>query len=90
MKNLLSAPCDFLHSFHGGKSSKRFWGNRLLTLGILMALVLYIANFITPFVFSQGIPSEVHDNIFDIISLFFYSGGGLLFGGVVEYFGKKK
>ena len=90
MKHLINAPADFLNSFTGGKSSKRFWGNRLLTVGVLLAVSLYIADFVAPFVTGRGIPKYIHENMFDIITLFFYTGGGLLFGGVFENFGKKK
>ena len=90
MKHLLSAPLEFLNDFHGGKSSKRFWGNRLLTIGVFLSLILYVANFITPLIFSRTIPLDVHNNCYDIIMLFVGSGGGLLFGGVFENFNKKK
>jgi hypothetical protein len=90
MKHLLSAPLEFLNDFHGGKSSKRFWGNRLLTIGVFLALILYVANFITPIIFGRVLPITVDNNCYDIAQLFMGAGGGLLFGGVFENLGKKK
>lgn len=91
MRNLLNAPLEFLHDFHGGKSSKRFWGNRLLTIGVLLAIALYIGNFITPLIFSKALPQSVHDNCYQVALMFIGAGGGLLFGGVAErWFGGDK
>ena len=90
MKNLLSAPLEFLNDFHGGKSSKRFWGNRLLTIGVFLALALYAANFAAPLIFGRTIPMEVNNNCYDIALMFIGAGGGLLFGGVFENMGKKR
>ena len=90
MKNLLSAPLEFLDDFHGGKSSKRFWGNRLLTIGVFLAILLYIANFLGPLIFDKSIPQSVDSNCYDIALMFISAGGGLLFGGVFERMSKKK
>ena len=95
MKNSLSAPLDFLDDFHGNKSSKRFWGNRLLTIGVLLALFIFAVCFLIPvvsFLFmdnSKVMPTSAYDQCKDIINLFIGGGFGLLFGGVIESFGKK-
>jgi hypothetical protein len=90
ISKLFSAPTEFLDDFHGNKSSKRFWGNRLLTIGVLLALVLFFTNLITPFFFGKGLITT-HNNAMDIIQLFIYIGGGLLFGGLAErWFGSNK
>lgn len=88
--SLFSAPYDFLHDFHGGKSSKRFWGNRLLTIGVMMSINLYVANLFAPLIFGRVIPKVVNDNCYDIAFMLIGIGGGLLFGGVFESRGKKK
>jgi hypothetical protein len=81
---LFNAPLEFLDDFHGNKSSKRFWGNRLLTMGVLLACCLYVCHLISPLLFDKGVPDSIHNNAYEIVKLFFYTGGGLLFGGVFE------
>ncbi len=89
MKNLLGAPLSFLNDFHGNKSSKRFWGNRLLTIGVFLSLGLFIINLaITAWQGKAMITT--HENCMEIAKLFFYAGGGLLFGGVFEKIKLKK
>ena len=79
----MKTPSEVLHSFHGGKSSKRFWGCRMLTIGVYLALILFLTN-----VFGL-ITSDIHASCKDIVWMFFGTGGGLLFGGVFESYGKK-
>ena len=96
MKNLLSAPLEFLNDFHGGKSSKRFWGNRLLTIGVFLSLFLFgfvITIPVVSFLFmpvAKVMPPVAFEQAKDLITLFMAGGVGLLFGGLVEYFGNKK
>jgi hypothetical protein len=90
MKHLLSAPLEFLHDFHGGKSSKRFWGNRSATIGSYMLILLFLASFIFGMIFGKTIPQESFDNCYKVGMSFLCTGFGVLGLGVVEYFGKKK
>lgn len=83
MINFLKTPLEYLDDFHKNKSSKRLWGCRLLVLGVILALGLFIVNVITPFVLGRALAGS-HDNAYDIVTLFFATGGGLLFGGVFE------
>ena len=84
LKDLINAPLEFLNDFHGGKSSKRFWGNRLLTIGVVLALGLYIAEILAPIIFGKTVPLATYNDCKDIIDLFFMSGFGLLFSGLAE------
>ena len=96
MKQLLSAPLEFLYDFHGGKSSKRFWGNRLLTIGVFLALLLFstvLLVLVASFFFmevTKVFPPVAFQQCKDIILMFIGFGGGLLFGGVFENIRKKK
>lgn len=90
MKYLLGAPLEFLDDFHGGKSSKRFWGNRLLTIGVMLAIFLYAINILVLFISKIWMeaailmPQAVNDNCYDIALMFIGAGGGLLFSGIFE------
>ena len=96
MKNLLSAPLDFLNDFHGGKSSKRFWGNRLLTIGVMLKLCNFAACFLTPIVSyffiyeTKTFPDSTYQQCGGIADIFMYTGAALLFGGVFESLRKRK
>ena len=87
--SILSAPASFLNDFHGNKSPKRFWGNKLLKISVFLGVTLYVISLALSSS-KYTIPDNVHSNIIDIVSLFFYTGGGLLFGGVFESFGKRR
>lgn len=97
MKNLLNAPLEFLNDFHGGKSSKRFWGNRLLTIGILLKLNLYLATLLTPAIFFalslldkfkdltiKQFPQNTFDNCDSIANYLIGFGASLLFVAMGE------
>lgn len=83
---ILKTPSEILHSFHGGKSSKRFWGCRLLTIGVYLSLILFVINLASSFF--GTIDNQVNELCKDLIWMFFGTGGGLLFGGVFESYGK--
>lgn len=88
---MIGIPDDFLKDFWGNKSSKRFWGSRLLTLGTAQGIVLFIANLvILPLTSNQGMPDNVHNNCHDIVFLFISLGVGLLGWNVIEVFRIKK
>ena len=84
MKNLLSAPLEFLNDFHGGKSSKRFWGNRLLTIGVMLKLNLYSMLILAPLFFDKQFPQATFDNCDTVTNQFIYLGAGLLFSAMAE------
>jgi hypothetical protein len=79
----------YLQDLHGNKSSKRWWGRNLLTIGCLMAISLFIGNLLAPLIFNKAIPMQIHNNCYDIAQFFFYTGGALLGFGVMEGWGKK-
>jgi hypothetical protein len=60
-------------------------------MGVILALILFIINLAAPLFFGKGIITS-HKNAMDVIELFIYIGGGLLFGGIAEswFKGKKK
>jgi hypothetical protein len=90
MKYLFSAPYDFLNSFHGGKSSKRFWGNRSLTIGTLLGIQLFYILVFAPIIYKEQVPQQTFDNAFNVAAGFICIGTTLLFGGLVERISSKK
>ena len=89
---MIGIPDDFLKDFWGNKSSKRFWGSRLLTLGTFQGVVLFFANLVAPlpFIADKGIPTYIHNNCLEIVTLFITLGVGLLGWNVIELFRVKK
>ena len=86
--NAINAPKAFLKDSSGSNSSKRYWGNNLLMIGVILAILLFIASVLAPIIY-KPISNDIHNNWLYIVTLFFYSGGGLLFGGVFENIRKK-
>lgn len=79
----LSAPEEYLNTGNGDKSSKRFWGNKLLTIGTCLGLILFACNIILAF-FKIEISLEANKTCYQILALFYGTGGSLLFGGVFD------
>jgi hypothetical protein len=90
MKHLLSAPLEFLHDFHGGKSSKRFWGNRSATIGSYMLILLFLTSFVVGMIVGREVPQQAFDNCYTVAMSFLGAGFTLLGFGVLEHFAKKK
>jgi hypothetical protein len=72
----------YLQDGNGNKSSKRLAGFVLITIGIIMAVVT----------FCLSIYAHLGDSrtMLSIVDAFFLSGCGLLVGGVIETFTKRK
>ena len=83
MISFLRTPLEYLDDIHKKKSSKRLWGCRLITLGVILALGLFAINIAASFILGRALDGS-HSNAMDIVYVFFVSGGGLLFGGVFE------
>ena len=96
MKHYLSAPLDFLNDFHGGKSSKRFWGNRTFTIAVLQGMFLFAAAIAIPVVsfffmeVTRTLPDQTFNQCKDIIILFGGTGTILLGFGIFENFSKRR
>ena len=67
---------NFLNDSNGNKSSKRLWGSILLSVGIVLATILFF----------KSLEAEVADKqtTMNIINMFLVTGGGLLGVGVLE------
>ena len=87
---MLNAPLDFLYDFHGGKSSKRFWGNRSATIGSYMLLLLFFTSFIIGMLAGKEVPQQAFDNCYRIGISFLGAGFSLLGFTVAEYIFSKK
>lgn len=66
----------YLHDHTGNRCSRRLWGSVLLSIGVSMGVVLFL--------YSLSNPENLFVSAYNVMQVFFISGGSLLGLSILE------